>query len=358
MNSIPNAAAGLAAPVAHAGRPTRVLFICGALHQTKQLHQVAQQMPEFEARYTPYYCDGYMELLRKAGLIDFTILGWPRRKECMRYLRKHALPMDYEGRRGGYDLVVTTSDIIIPKNIRNLPIVVVQEGITDPKRFFYWARRVLPFIPRWTAGTAYTGASNNYTVFCVASEGYRTHYAERGADPARMVATGVPILDDCARFLDNNFPHRGFCLVCTSDARETLRRDNRKVFIEKALERAKGRQLIFKLHPNEDWDRAKAEIRKWAPDALVYTHGCAEEMVANCDILICQYSTLVFVGLALGKQVHSFYDAEELKQLLPIQGGVGAANIAQVCRDVLDGQLADAQGDKRRVTPVAAEVLT
>ena len=54
-------------------------------------------------------------------------------------------------------------------------------------------------------------------------------------------------------------------------------------------------------------------------------------MIANCDVLITRYSTVVYVGLALGKEVHSDFDVNELKRLLPIQNsGRSAFNIAHV----------------------------
>ncbi len=311
------------------------------------MHEIARQLPDFDAVYTPYYADGPLEWLRRMGRVDFTLLGWKRRKECLRYLRRHQLPMDFEGKNNKYDLVLTCSDLVIPRNVAGVPLVLIQEGMTDPKRFWYWARRVLPFIPRWAAGSAYTGTSNRYDRFCVASEGYLEHFAERGADRSKMLVTGVPVLDDCRRFLHNDFPHRDYVLVCTSDSRETLRPDNRRGFILRARKLAAGRPLIFKLHPNERVARATAEIARWAPGALVYAKGSAEEMAANCSVLICQYSTLAFVGLALGKDVHSYFDVNELRRLLPMQGGVGARNIAQACRELLASQ----PGQRRPTAP-------
>jgi hypothetical protein len=58
-------------------------------------------------------------------------------------------------------------------------------------------------------------------------------------------------------------------------------------------------------------------------------------MVANCQILIVQYSTLAYVGLALGKEVMAYADLDELRRLLPVQGGRAAESIASVCREVL-----------------------
>lgn len=334
----------------------RVLFICGSVNQTSQMHQIARELPELEASFTPYYCDGPLELMRRAGMLGFTILGAPWRRDCMAYLEREGLPVDLDGQRGPYDLVLTCSDLVVPHNVRRQPLVLVQEGMTDPERFWYWTRKILPFLPLWSCGTSGTGLSGLYDRFCVASEGYRDLFARKGADPRRIVVTGIPNFDDCQRYRNNTFPQRGHVLVCTSDTRETLKFDNRKRFIRRAVQIAAGRPLIFKLHPNENWSRNTREIRRWAPGAQVFTGGSAEEMVANCDVLIVQYSTLAYVGLALGKEVHAYADLDELRRLLPLQGGGAARSIAAVCR----GLLAEARvqpGERRRPGLLGARPL-
>jgi hypothetical protein len=59
-------------------------------------------------------------------------------------------------------------------------------------------------------------------------------------------------------------------------------------------------------------------------------------MIANCDILLTRYSSVVYVGLALGKQVYSDFNLADLQRLFPIQnGGTSAFNIAQAGRRLL-----------------------
>jgi hypothetical protein len=169
----------------------------------------------------------------------------------------------------------------------------------------------------------------------VASEGYKGFFVRKGADPAKLIVTGIPNFDNCKRYLDNNFPYRNYVLVCTSDIRETYKYENRKKFIRRSLRIADGRQLIFKLHPNENVRRAEKEINRFAPGALVFSTGNTEEMIANCDVLITRYSSTVYVGLALGKEVYSDFDVDELRRLTPVQNGSAARNIAQVCRGML-----------------------
>jgi hypothetical protein len=314
----------------------RIFFICGSLNQTTQMHQIARELPECHASFSPYYGDALLKRVRALGLVEATIGGNKLRQRCLDYLKSRALDIDMDGQRGGYDLVVTCSDVIVPRNVRRLPLVVVQEGILDPDNYLApLVRRFPKALPRWLAGTAATGLSGLYDTFCVASDGYREQFIENGAPPARVVVTGLPNFDDCARFLENDFPHRRFALACTSDARETLKLEDRRGFIKKALAVAGERELLFKLHPNENVARATGEIKTWAPAARVFSSGPAEHMVANCDVLLTQFSSLVFVGLALGKEVHSFYPLEELKRLMPVQNRSAARNIASECRKLL-----------------------
>jgi hypothetical protein len=313
----------------------RVLFIGGSLNQTRQMLAVSEAMPEIDAYFTPYYCDGFLEFSRRLRLLEWTIVGHSWRQDCVNLLKSRGVNMAWEGSGGNWDLVVTSSDLIVPKNIRAYPIVLVQEGMTDPEGFGYHLRKWLPFLPAYVAGTAGTGTSGLYDRFCVASDEYRKLFIRKGAPADRISVTGIPNFDNCTVYLKNNFPHRDYVLVCTSDTRETWKRDNRKKFILDCVKTAAGRKLIFKLHPNEKHARSTAEIRRYAPDALIYTSGNAEEMVANCQVLIVQLSTLAYVGLALGKEVHARTDVEQLRRLLPLQGGRAALDIAAVCQDVL-----------------------
>lgn len=105
--------------------------------------------------------------------------------------------------------------------------------------------------------------------------------------------------------------------------------------------------MLFKLHPNEDAERARRELRLWAPRVEVYSAGPTNAMIANARVLVTQYSTVAFVGLALGKEVHSYHPVEELRRLTPEQNGCAAKRIAEVCREVLAGSTARAERNLR-----------
>ena len=314
----------------------RILFICGSMNQTTQMHQISKHLSDYEHSFSPFYCNGFDDFLRRLGLIEFTIAGNKVVERCRTYLQNHGLVIDYQGKNQPYNLVVTCTDVYLQKNIRDNRIVLVQEGIIDPESIMYNLVKRLRFLPRWMADTAMTGLSNAYRAFCVASEGYCDFFVLRGAHPEKIVITGIPNFDNCRQYNTNDFPYRNYVLACTSNLRELFRHEDRKAFIQKAVEIAGDRTLIFKLHPNENVARATREINTHAPGAMVFVTGIAEEMIANCDVLITRFSSTAFVGVALGKDTYSDFDVDTLRRLMPLQNESAALNIANVCRRVLE----------------------
>jgi len=327
----------------------KALFICGSLNQTRMMCQISLHLPQFQANFTPYFCDGPGRLVQRTGALDFTVLGGEFHRQTVKFLTERGVSFDFEGVNGPYDLVLTCSDLIVPKRIRNSRLVLVQEGMTDPETLAYHLVRALR-LPRWLAQTPTTGLSNAYDLFCVASEGYRSLFERKGVRPEKIRVTGIPNFDHCAVYLDNDFPHRDHVLVATSDMRETFKFENRRKFIEKARRIANGRSLIFKFHPNENWSRAEREVARHAPEALCFSEGNTDHMIANCQALVTRYSSVVFVVAALGKEIHSGLALDTLKSLLPWQnGGTSAQRIAAECLSLLERlDLPGAKPGKRR----------
>jgi hypothetical protein len=310
----------------------KILFIGGSLNQTTMMHQISQYFSDCDCFFTPFYATGLIDNLVKKGFLNFTILGERFREQTEDYFNQHNLPMDYQARNHDYDLVFTCQDLIIPRNIRKNRIVLVQEGMTEPETLFYHMIKLFS-LPRWMASTSMTGLSNNYDLFFVASKGYRELFISKGVEPTKMRVTGIPNFDNAVQYLHNDFPHRNYVLAATSDRRETMNYENRKKFIQKVIKIANGRQIIFKLHPNEYWERATWEINKYAPGALVYTNISINPLIANCDVLVTMYSSVVYIGMALGKEVHSYFRMELLQKLTPIQNdGTSAMEIARISR--------------------------
>lgn len=319
----------------------KILFICGSFNQTTQMYAISEHLSSrFDCYFTPFYCDGFYYQAQKLGLMDFTIAGGQNRRAAERFLAEKKAPIDYGGEAREYDLYVTCTDLIVPKNIMGKNVVLVQEGMTDPENMAYKiikaAKKIGVHIPMWLASTSTTGMSDAYRRFCVASDGYRDHFVNKGVKREKIVVTGIPNFDHAEVFLNNDFPHKDYVLVATTDTRENFKWDNRRKFLERAVEIANGSQMIFRLHPNEKHDRSTAEIEKYAPGSIVYKTGNTAHMIANCHTLITQFSSVVYLGLALGKQVYSYFDLDELKRLAPIQNqGRSAENIARVCEGLL-----------------------
>jgi hypothetical protein len=314
----------------------KVLLIGGTLNQTTMTRAIGRHLEaDSDCWYTPYYADGFLGQLARRRMVEFTALGGRHRRNTERFFHDESVCVDVEGRRQDYDLVVTCSDLIVPGNVRGRRLVLVQEGMMEPAGLAYYGVRYLG-LPRYLANTAATGLSDAYSSFCVASPGYRELFVERGVRRDKIVVTGIPNFDDVDGFRANDFPHHGYVLVVTSNGRETFKGGDRQALLEKAKRIAAGRPLIFKLHPAEDVARARREIMAVLPQALILEDGNTNHMVANCEVLVAEHSSVIFIGLAMGKEVHANLDLQELRRLLPIQnGGRSAHAIAQVCRQVL-----------------------
>lgn len=315
----------------------KILFVGGSLNQTMMMHAISKYYDDCSCYFTPFYTDGFKDFLVQQGLLDFTILAGKFRQSTENYLQQHNLHIDYKGLSHAYDMVFLCQDLIVPSNILNKKVILVQEGMTDPENLFYYLVKSLK-LPRWMANTAATGLSDVYDLFFVASEGYRKFFISKGVNPKKLRVTGIPNFDNAKQLLYNDFPYKNFVLVATSDRRETFNYENRRKFIEKAKAIANGRQLIFKLHPNENTERAIKEIELYAKGSLVYTSGNIGEMIANCSTLITKYSSVVYLGIALGKETFSDFDIQVLREMCPIQnGGTSAEKIAKISRELLFG---------------------
>ncbi len=299
------------------------------------MHQIAQGLTGCNQFFTPFFADGFLSHLGKSGLLDFTILGGRHRKNTLRYLRENHLQIDEEGKKHPYDLIVTCTDLITQRILQETPVVLVQEGIMEDENWTFPLVKNLK-LPRYLANTAATGLSDQYEVFCVASEGYQNLFVHKGVKSQKIAVTGIPTFDNVKSYLQNDFPFKDFVYVKILDQRETFKSDNRVAFLKKVKRLAAEKPIIVKLHPNENISRAFFEIQRYLPQALILVEGNINPMIANCEVLITQYSTVTFTGLLLGKQVYSCLDIEKLKTLLPQQnGGKSAQRIAAICQDLL-----------------------
>lgn len=318
------------------GMGKKILFITGSMNQTSQMFQIARELPEYDCWFSQMFSDTPLVryLVAKTSLLDKTIIARPHRERAEAFLKSFDCRIDYAARHNTYDLIVCCSDLILPKRLRRLKTVWVQEGMIDKITLLSKVVKALKLPPTLCFNTSLNGSTNKCDLYCAASEGYRQHISRMGTDSFKVYVTGTPNYDNAAQYLDNDFPHRNYIMVATTDMRETARPENRVKFIKHCVSIANGKPLLFKLHPNENFGRAIAEIRQHTPEGtLIFTEGNTNHMIANCLELITQYSTVVYTGIALGKKVYSFFNVEQLKILSPLQnGGRSASNIAAICK--------------------------
>jgi hypothetical protein len=139
------------------------------------------------------------------------------------------LSLDYEGKNDNYDLVFTSQDLIVPRNIKKFKTILVQEGMTDPPDWRYHVTRFLG-LGRWCASTSMTGLSHMYDYFCVASEGFREQFIDRGVNPNKIRVTGIPNFDNFEKFRNLEFEHKNFVLVATLMLEKQLNMKTEKSF--------------------------------------------------------------------------------------------------------------------------------
>lgn len=317
----------------------KILFLTGSANQTSQMLQIASELPDHDCRFSQVFTDAPLlrYLAGHTRLVDKTIIARPFREKAEALLRQEQQRIDYRALDGLYDLVVFCSDLIVPPRLRNTRTLWVQEGMIDRYTLLSKLVHKLKLPPHLCFNTSLNGSTNTCDIYCAASEGYKNYISGLGTERSKIFVTGMPNYDNLEQYRNNDFPFHDYVMVATTDMRETARPENRPRFIRQTAEIAAGRQMLFKLHPNEKKERAIKEIRQYGPaDAMIFQDGNTNQMIANCSELITQYSTVVYTGIALGKKVHSWFDVDELYRLVPIQNqGTSARNIAQICRDFL-----------------------
>lgn len=318
----------------------KILLLTGSRNQTSQMLSIANELADYDCWFSQMFTDSpVLKYLQKnTSLLNKTIIADGYRQQAEDYLQSYHCQIDYGAKKQHYDLVIFCSDLIVPSRLLQTKTIWVQEGMIDKATILSKLVRKNNLPPTLCLDTSLNGASNKCDLYCTASDGYRDYIAKMGTDYDKIFVTGLPNYDNAIQYTRNDFPHQDYVMVATTDMRETARPENRAKFIQHCVRIAAGRPLLFKLHPNENIERAVREIRKHTPaDTLIYTEGNTHEMIANCCELITQYSTVVYTGIALGKKVHSWFDLDDLYRMAPLQNdGTSAKHIAAVCRDYIE----------------------
>ncbi len=158
----------------------QVLFVCGADRQTHEMHRIAQQLSDCRVWFTPYYGGTVLTMLRELGMLERTIAGNRLGEECLGYLRNHHLPIDLDGRRARYDLVVTCSDLVLARNTRARRVVVVHNGRLGVSHLL--GSRIAHRLSRWLGQSP--------SRWCVTSEADRESLHRLGFPGERITVIG------------------------------------------------------------------------------------------------------------------------------------------------------------------------
>jgi hypothetical protein len=320
-----------------------ILCFTGSLNQTTQLHSISKYLEDdFNIYFTQVFGDSYLhKILAEVGFFDNTVFGKNSSfsKMSNKYIKEHNLNYDYRASEKGieYDLIILSTDMIVPDSFRNIKTIWIQEGMIDPLNKLAKIVNKLR-LPVFLAGnTSLNGTTNKADIYCSASYGYKEYFAQHGTNRDKIAVTGMPNFDNIKQLLNLTFDYKDYVLVATSDIRELGGNDDRIDFINRCVKIANGKKLIFKLHPNEKFSRAEAEIRSVCPEGtLVFTKGAIDPMIVHCDTLITQFSSSVYLGLILGKTVYSYFPIEELEAKKPLQNdGMSAKNIANIAREFI-----------------------
>src|ERR1700748_336159 len=118
----------------------KVLFIVGSMNQTWQMHEISKNLPEYDCWFSQFFTDlnWANALIKYTSIFKGTIFSGQFKDNSERYLQSHGLQIDYQAKKNKYDLVVYCSDLHIPKRMREIKMVWVQEGMTD--KLTVWAK--------------------------------------------------------------------------------------------------------------------------------------------------------------------------------------------------------------------------
>src|ERR1700739_2796055 len=190
----------------------KILFLIGSLNQTTQMHQIATYLEKnFDCYFSQVFSSNIsFETFLRTGLLDRTIFAGETKQKADSYLLYHGLKNDYQTKiyNNKYDLVVICTDMVLPKNLRGIKTIWVQEGMIDSYNLLAKTVKFLKLPPVLAFSTALNGASNKCDIYCVASAGYKSYLAKMGTDIEKIAVTGIPNYDNIKQYLDNDFPHR------------------------------------------------------------------------------------------------------------------------------------------------------
>ena len=320
----------------------KILFIGSTIRQTWALHEISKHLETaYQCYFTPYYADGLVDVFRRFGWLESTILGESHQKATLNYIKKYNLKLDHRGNDHDYDLVVTGSDLVVQNNIRGKKLLLVQEEITVPDTPFTQLVEWLT-VPRLLANTSANGLSDRYDIFCVASQGYADRYVRKGLNPEKIKVTGIPRYASLQDARHETTVDRGVVHFATTPLSEPLKPKVRKAYLKEATQIADGRKIRIKLLPKGHVRRAKRQLRKIFPLVPIVVGDNLNQHFARSRESIC-----VLTAFTMAEKLHIFSDAQDVLSLMQVEQQIDSAEkIAKICRHLLNTPLPEVKDSK------------
>lgn len=106
----------------------KILFIGGSLNQTTIMHHISLHLSGFDCYFNPFCGDGLIKWMSYKGMLDFTVMGGNFRRQTDTHMKQHWLKVDFRDSTIHYELVVTSQDLIVQKNIIKKSIAIDYSG--------------------------------------------------------------------------------------------------------------------------------------------------------------------------------------------------------------------------------------
>ncbi|HWY34882.1 MAG TPA: hypothetical protein VNX68_09560, partial [Nitrosopumilaceae archaeon] len=113
----------------------KIIFLIGSPNQTSQMHQISTFLSDdFDCFFSQIFANN--KAIKKAvelGVLNGTALAGVSKIKADKYLADNNLKNDYrcEVFNNKYDLVVACTDMILPKVLKGIKTIWVQEGMID-----------------------------------------------------------------------------------------------------------------------------------------------------------------------------------------------------------------------------------
>lgn len=110
-----------------------ILFICGSKQEALLMYAISKELTMYDCFFSTYYADGWLDILARNGFLERTMLSRKTLSVVEKILVDKGLHIDYRGLNHLYDLVILPKTAIIPKNIYDKKIILIENPFRETK---------------------------------------------------------------------------------------------------------------------------------------------------------------------------------------------------------------------------------